>query len=155
MPYLYDDSDLRPEHASKLEALETAIRLHVRTTYGHAAARALRADGIYFHRQHALYSEPDRAWTFTAHIHCAVGRARTPACYCHSATLGDVVARLRAPPSAATPPLELLNMPRDADALAEARRRLVDAGFWVSRTLSPQDLAFEDLLEAATRAPLV
>ena len=69
---------------------------------------------------------------------------------------GDVVARLRAPPSAATPPLELLNMPRDADALAEARRRLVDAGFWVSRTLSPQDLAFEDLLEAAaTRAPLV
>jgi hypothetical protein len=46
-------------------------------------------------------------------------------------------------------------MPRDADALAEARRRLVDAGFWVSRTLSPQDLAFEDLLEAATRAPLV
>ena len=56
---------------------------------------------------------------------------------------------------AATPPLELLNMPRDADALAEARRRLVDAGFWVSRTLSPQDLAFEDLLEAATRAPLV
>ena len=155
VPYLYDDSDLRPEHASKLEALETAIRLHVRTTYGHAAARALRADGIYFHRQHALYSEPDRAWTFTAHIHCAVGRARTPACYCHSATLGDVVARLRAPPSAATPPLELLNMPRDADALAEARRRLVDAGFWVSRTLSPQDLAFEDLLEAATRAPLV
>ena len=66
-------------------------------------------------------------------------------------------ARLRrlARPSAATPPLELLNMPRDADALAEARRRLVDAGFWVSRTLSPQDLAFEDLLEAATRAPLV
>jgi hypothetical protein len=155
VPYLYDDSDLRPEHASKLEALETAIRLHVRTTYGHAAARALRADGIYFHRQHALYSEPDRAWTFTAHTHVAIGRARTPACYCHSATLGDVVARLRAPPSAATPPLELLNMPRDADALAEARRRLVDAGFWVSRTLSPQDLAFEDLLEAATRAPLV
>jgi hypothetical protein len=95
------------------------------------------------------------AHRFTAHIHCAVGRARTPACYCHSATLGDVVKRLRAPPSAATPPLELLNMPRDADALAEARRRLVDAGFWVSRTLSPQDLAFEDLLEAATRAPLV
>ena len=155
VPYLYDDSDLRPEHASKLEALETAIRLHVRTTYGHAAARALRADGIYFHRQHALYSEPDRAWTFTAHAHVAIGRARTPACYCHSATLSDVVARLRAPPSAATPPLELLNMPRDADALAEARRRLVDAGFWVSRTLSPQDLAFEDLLEAATRAPLV
>jgi len=155
VPYLYDDSDLRPEHASKLEALETAIRLHVRTTYGHAAARALRADGVYFHRQHALYSEPDRAWTFTAHAHVAIGRARTPACYCHSATLSDVVARLRAPPSAATPPLELLNMPRDADALAEARRRLVDAGFWVSRTLSPQDLAFEDLLEAATRAPLV
>ena len=159
VPYLYDDSDLRPEHASKLEALETAIRLHVRTTYGHAAARALRADGIYFHRQHALYSEPDRAWTFTAHTHVAIGRARTPACYCHSATLGDVVARLRAPPSAATPPLELLNMPRDADALAEARRRLVDAGFWVSRTLSPQDLAFEDLLAAvaASRAapPLV
>ena len=155
VPYLYDDSDLRPEHASKLEALETGIRLHVRTTYGHVAARALRADGIYFHRQHALYSEPDRAWTFTAHAHVAIGRARTPACYCHSATLGDVVARLRAPPSAATPPLELLNMPRDADALAEARRRLVDAGFWVSRTLSPQDLAFEDLLEAATRAPLV
>ena len=155
VPYLYDDSDLRPEHASKLEALETAIRLHVRTTYGSIASRALRADGVYFHRQHALYSEPDRAWTFTAHAHVAIGRARTPACYCHSATLGDVVARLRAPPSAATPPLELLNMPRDADALAEARRRLVDAGFWVSRTLSPQDLAFEDLLEAATRAPLV
>ncbi len=66
-----------------------------------------------------------------------------------------MVKRLRAPLSAAVPPLELLNMPRDADALAEARRRLVDAGFWVSRTLSPQDLAFEDLLAAvaATRAP--
>ena len=155
VPYLYDDSDLRPEHASKLEALETAIRLHVRTTYGSIASRALRADGVYFHRQHALYSEPDRAWTFTAHVHVAIGRARTPACYCHSATLGDVVKRLRAPPSAATPPLELLNVPCEPEARDEARRRLVDAGFWVSRTLSPQDLAFEDLLEAATRAPLV
>ena len=66
-----------------------------------------------------------------------------------------MVARLRSPPSAATPPLELLNVPREPEALNEARRRLVDAGFWVSRTLSPQDLAFEDLLAAvaATRAP--
>ena len=79
VPYLYDDSDLRPEHASKLEALETAIRLHVRTTYGHAAARALRADGIYFHRQHALYSEPDRAWTHVAvrHSHFTVPKTST------------------------------------------------------------------------------
>jgi hypothetical protein len=79
VPYLYDDSDLRPEHASKLEALETAIRLHVRTTYGHAAARALLADGIYFHRQHALYSEPDRAWTHVAvrHSHFTVPKTST------------------------------------------------------------------------------
>ena len=35
VPYLYDDSDLRPEHASKLEALETAIRLHGARRYGH------------------------------------------------------------------------------------------------------------------------
>ena len=69
-------------------------------------------NGVYFHRQHALYSEPDRAWTFTAHDHCAVGRARTPACYCHSAALGDVVKRLREPPSTRKPPLELLNVPR-------------------------------------------
>ncbi len=76
VPYLYDDSDLRPEQAAGLEALEAAIRLHVRTTYGHAAARALRADGIYFHRQHALYSEPDRAWTHVAvrHSHFTVPR---------------------------------------------------------------------------------
>ena len=154
-PYLYDDSDLRPEHASQLEALETAIRIHVRTTYGHAAARALKADGVYFHRQHALYSEPDRAWTFTAHDHCAVGRARTPACYCHSAALGDVVKRLREPPSTSKPPLELLNVPRDPGGLDEARRRLVDAGFWVSRTLSPQDLAFEDLVAAVATTGLV
>ena len=122
-PLFVRRSDLRPEHASKLEALETAIRLHVRTTYGHAAARALRADGIYFHRQHALYSEPDRAWTFTAHAHVAIGRARTPACCCHSATLGDVVSRLRAPPSAATPPLELLNVPREPRRGRARRRR--------------------------------
>ena len=93
-----------------------------------AAARALKADGVYFHRQHALYSEPDRAWTFTAHDHCAVGRARTPACYCHSAALGDVVKRLREPPSTSKPPLELLNVPRDPGGLDEARRRLVAFG---------------------------
>jgi len=155
MPYLYDDSDLRPEHASQLEALETAIRIHVRTTYGHAAARALKADGVYFHRQHALYSEPDRAWTFTAHAHCAVGRARTLACYCHSAALGDVVARLRSPPPAGKPALELLNVPSDPGALDEARRRLADAGFWVSQTLSPQDLAFEGLVAAVATTSLI
>ena len=66
-----------------------------------------------------------------------------------------MVKRLRAPQSAAVPPLELLNVPTEPESRDEARRRLVDAGFWVSRTLSPQDLAFEDLLAAvaATRAP--
>ncbi|KAH8075158.1 hypothetical protein JL721_1153 [Aureococcus anophagefferens] len=146
-PYLYDDSDLRAAHAPGLHALEAAVADHVRAVYGHAAARTLGPDDVYFHRQRAM-SAPERSWSMTAHVHVAVGRARPPACHCHSVSLRAVVARLEAPGETdepRPPRLELLNLPADAADLARARRRLADAGFRLSRCLSPADLSFDDL----------
>ena len=147
-PYLYDDSDLRAPHAPGLRALEAAVADHVRAVYGHAAARTLGPDDVYFHRQRAMWSAPERSWSMTAHVHVAVGRARPPACHCHSVSLRAVVARLEAPGETdepRPPRLELLNLPADAADLARARRRLADAGFRLSRCLSPADLSFDDL----------
>ena len=145
MPYLYDDSDLRAGHADGLRRLLDAVRVHIRDVYGHGPARALRDGDVYFHRQHAMWSSPERAWSMTAHVHVAVGRARPPSCHCHSVSLADVVSRLRSDADPAPPPFEILNLPADPADCERARKQLADAGFSVSRTLSPADLSFDDL----------
>lgn len=145
-PYLYDDSDLTADHWFDLQRLDACVRAHVVRVYGR------RVTDLYFHRQHAMWNSPQRAWSMTLHLHVCVGRARTPACYCHSVTLSDVLDKLK--PSSPTSVVlyddddafEILNIPDDPDEARAACRLLANSGFHISRALTPRDLAFEDLL---------
>jgi len=80
--------------AFRIARLFGTRQARTRPTLGVSAHRVAEAD-LYFHRQHAMWPDLDRAWSLTLHLHVAVERARTPACYCHSASVLGALARDR------------------------------------------------------------
>ena len=142
--YFYDVSDLESRHASAMARLHDFVHNHLATVYG---LFNVNPDDIYFHRQHSMWSAPDRAWAMTLHLHISLSRARTPACYCHSISLQDVVSHLRRGDlEKDDASVELLNVPDDSNDFNKVASGLRDSGFLVSRPFSPADLSFDDLL---------
>jgi len=177
VPYLYDVSDLvraadddpptaaAAAHIVMLERLKAGVARHLAAVYG---VYGLDDDAAYFHRQHAMWSDRDRAWALTLHLHISVKRARTPACYCHSVSLTDLIARLRrrmmanddddeaAAEEAVVVPggdFEILNVPDDPADAWRCRDCLARSGFLISDPLTPADLAFDDLVGCVPFVP--
>lgn len=143
-PYLYDVSDLRPQDVPVLNQLRFGILDHLDRVY---AVRNVQDSDLYFHKQHAMWNSPDRAWAMTLHLHVNVNRARTPSCYCHSVSLVEILTQLRSQDhDSKQPDFEIINIPSDPDESSRAVRLLADSGFLISRPLTPMDLAFDDLL---------